>query len=127
MFTDRRVFPTIPATDMDRAKRWYEDKLGLKPSSETMAGAMYELGGGGFLLYPTVYAGKAPNTLMGIVSTDIEADVAALKKRGVVFEEYDEGELKTVNSIATLGNIKGAWFRDSENNILSIGSDPSME
>jgi hypothetical protein len=62
---------------------------------------------------------------MGFESTDIEGDVAALKKRGVVFEEYDEGDLKTVNSIATIGNVKGAWFRDSENNILSIGTDPS--
>jgi catechol 2,3-dioxygenase-like lactoylglutathione lyase family enzyme len=126
MFSDRRVLATLPATDMTRAKRWYQEKLELKPSSETVAGAMYEAGGGTvFLLYPSAHAGKAPNTLMGFESTDIEGDVAALKKRGVVFEEYDEGDLKTVNSIATIGNVKGAWFRDSENNILSIGTDPS--
>jgi catechol 2,3-dioxygenase-like lactoylglutathione lyase family enzyme len=127
MLANRRAFATIPATDMERAKRWYEDKLGLKPASENMVGAIYELGGGsGFLLYPTEHAGKAPNTLMGFESTDMEGDVAALKAKGVVFEEIDEGDLKTVNSIATIGSLKGAWFRDSENNILSLGTDPRL-
>ena len=126
MFGNHRVFATIPATDMARAKRWYEEKLGLKPESEIPAGAIYTLGGGtGFLLYPTAFAGQAPNTLMGIESDDVEADVAALKKKGVVFEEYDTPELKTVNSIASFGELKGAWFRDSEGNILSIANPPN--
>ncbi len=54
----------------------------------------------------------------------IVADVAALKKRGVVFEEYDMPGLKTVDSIAELGNLRGAWFKDSEGNILAIGEEP---
>ena len=125
MLGSHRVFATIPAADMARAKRWYEEKLGLKPASEIPAGAIYTLGGGtGFLLYPTQFAGKAPNTLMGIESNDVEGDVAALKKKGVVFEEYDTPDLKTVNSIASFGDLKGAWFRDSEGNILSIANPP---
>ena len=125
MLGSHRVFATIPASDMARAKRWYEAKLGLKPRMETPAGAMYTLGGGtGFLLYPTQFAGKAPNTLMGIESDDIEGDVAALKKKGVVFEEYNTPDLKTVNSIASFGDLRGAWFRDSEGNILSIANPP---
>ncbi len=125
MLGNHRVFATIPATDMARAKAWYEQKLGLKPSQEMPAGAMYQLGGGtAFLLYPTEFAGKAPNTLMGFELKDVEGDVAALKKRGVVFEEYDMPGLKTVNSVATIGSLKGAWFRDSEGNILSLGSPP---
>jgi hypothetical protein len=87
---------------------------------------MYFVGDGtAFLLYPTEFAGKAPNTLMGFESDDVEGEVAALKKAGVVFEEYDMPGLKTVNSIATMGGLKGAWFRDSEGNILSIGSRPA--
>ena len=125
MFGNHRVFPTIPATDMARAKRWYEEKLGLKPASEIPAGAVYYLGGGtGFLLYPTAFAGQAPNTLMGIESDDVEADVAALKQKGVVFLDYDTPDLKTVNSIASFGDLKGAWFKDSEGNILSIANPP---
>ena len=125
MLAKRRVYATIPATDIKRAKRWYEEKLGLKPSSESDMGAQYVLGNGtGFLLYPTQFAGKAPNTLLGFESTDVETDVAALKKKGVKFEEYDMPGLKTVNSIATMGGGKGAWFKDSEGNILSISELP---
>jgi catechol 2,3-dioxygenase-like lactoylglutathione lyase family enzyme len=125
MLASHRVYATIPATDLERAKRWYADKLGLKPTREDAVGAMYALAGGtGFLLYPTQFAGKAPNTLMGFISDDVEGDVAALKKRGVKFEDYDMPGLKTVNSIATLGTVKGAWFKDSEGNILSIGDEP---
>ena len=125
MLGNHRVFATIPAIDMARAKGWYEDKLGLKPASEFPAGALYTLGGGtAFLLYPTQQAGKAPNTLMGFESTDVEGDVAAMRKRGVVFEQYDTPDLKTVDFIASFGDLKGAWFRDSEGNILSIASSP---
>ncbi len=125
MFGNHRVFATIPATDIDRAKKWYADKLGLKPTKETPAGVVYSLSGGtGFLLYPTEFAGKAPNTLMGFETKDVEGDVAKLKKSGVKFEEYDMPGLKTVNSIATFGTMKGAWFKDSEGNILSIGNPP---
>ena len=126
MLGSRRAYATIPATDLDRAKRWYQEKLGLTPVREVAdAGVMYQVGeGSGFFLYPTSNAGKAPNTLMSFSAEDIVADVAALKKRGVVFEEYDVPGLKTVNSIATLGNLRGAWFKDSEGHILAIGEEP---
>ncbi len=125
MLGSHRVFPTIPAADMVRAKRWYEEKLGLKPASEMPAGSIYTMGSGtAFLLYPTQFAGQAPNTLMGFDSDDVEGDVAALKKKGVVFLEYDTPDLKTVNSIANFGSLKGAWFKDSEGNILSIANSP---
>lgn len=126
MLGSHRVFPTIPATDLARARRWYKEKLGLAPSREAEAGLIYELAAGtGFLLYPTESAGKAPNTLMGFETDDIEGDVAALRKSGVVFEEYDMPGLKTVNAIATIGGEKAAWFRDSEGNILAISTPPA--
>jgi catechol 2,3-dioxygenase-like lactoylglutathione lyase family enzyme len=119
----RTAHAMIPVADMSRAKGWYQQKLGLKPSAENEFGANYELGGGtGFVLYPTKEAGKAPNTLFCFDSTDVEADVAQLKKQGVTFEDYNLPDLKTVNSIATFGAAKGAWFRDSEGNILSISN-----
>jgi catechol 2,3-dioxygenase-like lactoylglutathione lyase family enzyme len=125
MISQKRSYSTIPAADMDRAKRWYQEKLGLTPVSDSEVGSVYELGGGtGFLLYPTPNAGHAPNTMLLLESSDVPGDVAALKAKGVVFEDYDMGELKTVNSVATFGNKSGAWFKDSEGNIISIGSDP---
>jgi hypothetical protein len=99
--------------------------LGLTPAVSEEAGLIYRLGGGtGFLLYPAPSAGQAPNTLMAFESTDVAADVAALKGKGVTFEEYDLPELKTENSIARIGSRKAAWFRDCEGNILAIGDGP---
>mgnify|MGYP001793244633 CR=1 FL=1 len=64
MLANRRAYATIPASDIARAKRWYEEKLGLKPAAEASWGLNYRLADGtGFGLYPTENAGKAPNTL----------------------------------------------------------------
>jgi hypothetical protein len=52
---------------------------------------------------------------------DIEAEVSALKSRGVVFDEIDTPHLKTVDSVATIDKSKGAWFKDSEGNVLALG------
>ena len=88
-------------------------------------GAIYDLGGGtGFLLYPTPSAGQAPNTLMSFASSDVKADVKALRQRGVVFEEYDFPGLKTLDGVARIGERDGAWFKDSEGNILALGNSP---
>lgn len=122
MLSDRRVIATIPAADMERAKAWYSEKLGLTPDTSDVTGFIYRLAGGSaFLLYPADSAGQAPNTLMAFESTNVMADVAELKDKGVRFEEYDLPELKTENSIATIGDRKAAWFRDCEGNILAIG------
>jgi hypothetical protein len=61
---------------------------------------------------------------MGFSTDDIEGDVAALKRSGVVFEEYDFPTLKTVDGIATRGDVRSAWFKDSEGNILALVQFP---
>jgi len=122
MLSDRHVMATIPAADLDRAQAWYSDKLGLVPAVSDEVGLIYRMPGGSeFLIYETPNAGQAPNTLMAFDSTNVVADVAELKQRGVVFEDYDLPGLKTENSIATIGDRKAAWFRDSEGNILALG------
>jgi catechol 2,3-dioxygenase-like lactoylglutathione lyase family enzyme len=123
MLSQRSVYPTIPASDLARAQRWYEEKLGFKPRISEPIGSIYDAGNGtGFLLYPTPNAGMAPNTLMTFSSTNVRADVKALRARGVVFEEYDMPGLKTTDGIATFGTREGAWFKDSEGNILALGT-----
>ncbi|MBT3396732.1 MAG: VOC family protein [Alphaproteobacteria bacterium] len=118
------VHATIPAADMDRAKAWYSEKLGLTPTRETPGGSVYEVGSGTFfLLYPTPNAGQAPNTSMSFESTDLKSDVAAMGDAGVVFEEYDFPGLKTEGGIANLDGALAAWFKDSEGNILAISQD----
>lgn len=126
MLKDRSAYATIPVADIDRAKQWYEEKLGLTHTREHEGGAEYEVGNGTrFTLYPTGNAGQAHNTLMSFSAGDIEADVRALRERGVVFEEYDFPGLKTENGIAHIGDISAAWFKDSEGNILAISDDLS--
>ncbi len=121
MLSERRIHTTIPAADMDRAVRWYEEKLGFKPLQKLPGATMYRAADDSrFVLYPTPNAGKAPQTVMGFTTLDVESDVLDLKARGVVFEEYDFPELKTIDSIAIRGPVRSAWFRDSEGNILGI-------
>jgi catechol 2,3-dioxygenase-like lactoylglutathione lyase family enzyme len=126
MLNNRSAYATIPASDFARAKSWYQVKLGLKPSWEGEPGALYDMpDGSGFLLYPTEHASKAPNTLMTFSSDNVEGDVAALKELDVAFLDIDEGGLKTVNAVASFGDLKAAWFKDSEGNILAIGNKPA--
>ncbi|HCO02029.1 MAG TPA: glyoxalase [Actinobacteria bacterium] len=119
------VHSTVPAADLERAKAFYADKLGLEPKDEQPGGIWYEAGGIRFLLYPTPSAGTAQNTAIGFAVDDIEKVVAELKDRGVVFEEYDFPGLKTVDSIADTGPIRAAWFKDSEGNIIGVVQLPS--
>jgi catechol 2,3-dioxygenase-like lactoylglutathione lyase family enzyme len=122
MLANSRVTAILPAVDLARAKEFYEKKLGLLPIDAPVAGAMFEGGQGTMLaLYPRDTPTKADHTVAGWVVDDIEAVVDALRKRGVVFEQYDMPGMKTdERGIATLGPGKSAWFKDTEGNILSI-------
>jgi catechol 2,3-dioxygenase-like lactoylglutathione lyase family enzyme len=125
MLADRPIHTPLPATDLERAKRFYADKLGLTPETElpdARDGLFYRCGGNTrFLVFPSANPSSGDHSQMTWLTHDIEADVAALKARGVVFEEYDMPGLKTINSVATIGQSKGAWFKDSEGNLLALG------
>lgn len=114
----------LPAADINRARAFYRDKLGLEPSEQRDDGDLYRTAGGTtFLIYETSNAGTAKNTQMAWLTEDIDAEVAELRARGIVFEEYDFPGLKTENGIATTDGFKGAWFLDSEGNILAISEE----
>jgi catechol 2,3-dioxygenase-like lactoylglutathione lyase family enzyme len=121
MLAKYRVGATLPASDMERAKRFYTEKLGLEPTQEMGGGVAFECAEGtGIFVFPSPNAGKCPTTYAGWEVDDVEAVVAELKGKGVVFEEYDTPEYKTVDGIATIGPGKAAWFKDSEGNILAL-------
>jgi catechol 2,3-dioxygenase-like lactoylglutathione lyase family enzyme len=122
MLAELEIHATIPASDLARARKFYQEKLGLSPAEEAPGGAglIYRCYNSWFLLYPSPHAGTASHTQMGWETDDIEQEVAALKARGVVFEEYDTPNLKTVAGIATAGPIRAAWFKDSEGNLLGL-------
>ncbi|MGH2766023.1 MAG: VOC family protein, partial [Actinomycetota bacterium] len=118
---------TIPAKDLDGTRKFYEGVLGLQVVMENPAGITYRSGDSVVSLYPTEFAGTAQHTLGGFIVDDIEAAVADLRARGVMFEEYDMPGLKTENGIAELGGERGAWFKDPEGNILSVFQTTSWE
>jgi catechol 2,3-dioxygenase-like lactoylglutathione lyase family enzyme len=121
MLANHPVNATLPAVDLERAKRFYTERLGLSPEMEAPGGIFFRCGEGTrFLVFPSGGTASGSHTQMGWTVEDIEAEVAALKTRGVVFEEYDTPGLKSVNSIAIIGTDKAAWFKDSEGNLLGL-------
>jgi predicted enzyme related to lactoylglutathione lyase len=121
MLKNAPIVPYIPAADIARARRFYEEKVGLVPREEVAGGVVYECGNRSWIfLYRSAGAGTSKASQAFWQVDDVEAEVAELRARGVVFEEYDMPGLKTVNGIATAGGNKAAWFKDSEGNILAL-------
>jgi catechol 2,3-dioxygenase-like lactoylglutathione lyase family enzyme len=127
---DARIATRIPVQDLDRARRFYAEKLGLEPSEERPGGLLYRCATGEFALYES--AGSSPGTFtqMAFDVDDLDSSVAEMKARGVVFEEVDVPGLRTVDGIAEVsGNYpskggkgeRAAWFRDGDGNLLGIG------
>jgi len=115
------IYATAAATDLERARHWYETKLGLVPEREDPGGVWYRFAADTWLyLYATPSAGTAKNTIAGWTVTGIEAVMAGLRERGLAFEEYDFGETRTVDGLADFGIAKAAWFKDSEGNTYEL-------
>jgi len=121
MLKSSPIVPYIPVADLERARKFYEEKIGLTPKEIYAGGVIYECGGGTWVfMYPSGGAGTSKASTAFWAVEDVEKEVAELKSRGVVFEEYDMPQIKTENSIATGGGAKTAWFKDSEGNIMAI-------
>ena len=121
MLTNHSVMPTVPAKDLVRARKFYEEQLGYKPDKVTPGGVFYKSNGcTSFVLYPTELAGTAEHTLLTWETTHIEEDMKGLRSKGITFEEYDTPELKTEDGVASMDGMKAAWFKDTEGNLLGI-------
>ena len=130
MLSSGRTATRLPAQDLERARRFYSEKLGLEPVEERPGGLLYRCGESEFALFASAGASSGDHTQMGWEVDDIEATVRELRARGVVFEEYDFPGIRTVDGIADIeGNYpskggkgeRAVWFRDSEGNLLGIG------
>jgi catechol 2,3-dioxygenase-like lactoylglutathione lyase family enzyme len=130
MLSDAKVATRLPAQDLERARTFYSEKLGLEPVEERPGGLLYRCGGTEFSLFESAGDPSGAHTQMGWEVDDIDAVVEGLRSRGVAFEEYDFPGLTTVNGIAEIeGNYpskggkgeRAAWFRDSEGNLLGMG------
>jgi catechol 2,3-dioxygenase-like lactoylglutathione lyase family enzyme len=127
---DSDVATRLPAQDLERARAFYAEKLGLEPVEGRPGGLRYECGSGRFSLFESAGVASGDHTQMAWEVDDIESVVAQLRSQGVVFEEVDVPGLRTVDGIADVeGNYpsargvgeRAAWFRDSEGNLLGIG------
>jgi catechol 2,3-dioxygenase-like lactoylglutathione lyase family enzyme len=129
MLQDGHVATRLPVQDMERARAFYADKLGMEPVEERPGGLLYRCASGEFALFESTGASPGTCTQMGWTVDDVVATVAELRSRGVVFEQVNVPGLTTVDDIAEVaGNYpsrgsgeKAAWFRDSEGNMLGIG------
>lgn len=135
MRTEFIMYPELPASDINRAARWYREKLGLLPvrhggepvepgTTEFQYELLYDTGTARFGVYESFAAGRNEATAARIVVEDFDAAHAELLANGVVFEDYDYGDdFRTVDGVLhSRDGAKTAWFKDSEGNILAIGS-----
>src|SRR5258708_5289684 len=114
------VVATIPVTDLDRSKRFYQETLGLKSLWENPASVRFGCGDGTQISIFRRGPSKADHTLSHFEVSDIEAVVRELEERGVAFIDYAEGPLQTTGHIAQMGPARGAWFRDPDGNVLGL-------
>ncbi|MER8187635.1 VOC family protein [Kitasatospora sp. NPDC094015] len=120
MLSDAPLQAVVPVGDVDRAKRFYRDTLGLSLVDESAEGIGFICGGTRFDLYETPSAGQAAHTLASWKVADLDAEMADLRGRGIVFEEYDLPGLKTLDGVAESDGMRAAWFKDTEGNILCV-------
>jgi len=120
MLKDAPIHAYIPASNLPRARKFYEEIIGLQPKAEYAGGVVYECGGVSVFLYPTPNAGTSKASQAFWQVRDVEAEVAELRARGVKFEKYNLPVGVMKNNIATAGGARTAWFKDTEGNILAV-------
>ncbi len=121
MLTKATVHPTLPAVDIGRARKFYQDTLGLKVLAEDPSpGIVFQAGNDSSLYVYQRGATKADHTVASFTVDDVEATVKELKAKGVKFEDIDMPGIKTIDGIARMNGVTGAWFKDTEGNILAV-------
>ena len=120
-FPSTEVTCILPVKDMERARRFYDQALGLQPLGDKPDGKfVYRCGGTEIALFPKPEGTQARHTALSFRVDDIAAAIALLESRGVRFADYDLPGLQTVGHVCVLGSEKAAWFEDTEGNILCL-------
>jgi len=114
------VSVTIAVNDLDEAKKFYGETLGLEKSDESPGGTFFKSGNGGVFIYQSEFAGTNQATYASWLVNDVEAAVEDLKSKGVNFEQYDNLPGERQGDIHIMGGMKSAWFKDPDGNILNI-------
>ena len=127
MLNDSQVTANVPVSDLERARSFYADTLGLTPADENPGGLVYTTKGGTtFFLYQTEYAGQAGHTIAQWHVGNVADEVCDLKAKGLEFEHYDMPGVTWDGDVAAMeGMGHAAWFKDSEGNIMCLDDDAS--
>jgi catechol 2,3-dioxygenase-like lactoylglutathione lyase family enzyme len=121
MLGSNDVCACLAVKDMDAAKKFYGETLGLEAGMETPGGTFFKSGKGGVFVYPSGFAGTNRATAAAWMVDDVEGAIKDLKSKGVSFEQYDEIPGATrEGDLHTIGDLKAAWFKDPDGNILNI-------
>ena len=121
-----QIYAKLPAQDIRRARGFYADKLGLEPYGERHNHLYYELAGAYFILFPSTGNPSGTHDQLGLVVENLEVEVAQLRSQGVTFESYPPPPgATTTDGITDMGQVKAAWFKDTEGNLISIAEFPS--
>jgi len=121
--SDSKVGAAVAVTDMSRAIDFYEGKLGLSSAGDEADGGRSYLCGDGTAIhvFPSASARASGATVAGFIVDDVDATVDELIGQGVVFEQYAEPFSTDERGVARLGDMSGAWFKDPDGNVLSVG------
>jgi predicted enzyme related to lactoylglutathione lyase len=127
MLESAQITAIVPVSDVEAAIQFYGDTMGLQlqerrddlPENRE---AEFRAGDGALVVYESVGAGQSRHTVAGFRVDDIDSVVSRLRERGVSFEEYDLPDLKTEKGIATVGDLRAAWCKDPDGNIIAVES-----
>lgn len=123
MVANKRISAVLVSADLERSQHFYETRVGLTLSPETIKNHLLFEGSDGttLLIYGRGSGNKADHTQVRLWSTDIDKDVAVLAANGIEFDEYDTETFKTIDHIVTSPGIgRSAWFKDPDGNTIAV-------
>ena len=126
MLADYSPVPTLGVSDLDKARGFYEGVLGFSPDGDVPDGVLYTAGSGQFLVYPSAYAGtnKATAVSFAVPAEAFDAEVAALRASGLVFQTFEVEGMDWRDGVATMGQMRAVWFADPDGNIINVETSP---
>ncbi|HSX44122.1 MAG TPA: VOC family protein [Candidatus Saccharimonadales bacterium] len=123
MLGDSQVGAVLPVKDLEAAKKFYSETLGLKPGDEDPGGILFSAGGGTkVFVYPTQFAGTNQATAAGFVVDDVAGVAEALSAKDVKLEHYDLPGATMDGDVHVMGEMKAIWFKDPDGNIISVSN-----
>ncbi|HWS58925.1 MAG TPA: VOC family protein [Actinotalea sp.] len=122
MLADYTPIPTLAVRDLPRAREFYEGVLGFTPQGDAPDGELYAAGAATFMVYPSAYAGTNKATAMSfdLPGDAFDAEVAALREKGLVFQTFEMEDLVWDDGVASWGATRSVWFEDPDGNILNV-------